>query len=204
MNEYGLRDDTMETVMEAVGTLENNYLTPEGGSDEPIDLKDAVDYCYREFEDIIQTVYGHSTASRFDGKQKILKAIEAEILKNQYIILKGQNEMTLKLGKEMVEIPINTARYARKKYNLTQQQLADLTGIPFRTIQNWEGGQRKCPEYVEAMILDLLDRKFNQPDYKAILEETLDMLEGDLKHLKTAEAKTYVYNLITDIKDSIK
>ena len=95
-------------------------------------------------------------------------------------------------------------RLARQHHGLTQQQLADLTGIPFRTIQNWEGGQRKCPEYVEAMILDLLDRKFNQPDYKTILEEVLDMLEGDLKHLKTDEAKTYVSNLITDIKDSIE
>ena len=41
----------------------------------------------------------------------------------------------------------------RLKLGLTQQQMADLTGIPFRTIQNWEGGQRKCPEYVEKLLL---------------------------------------------------
>ena len=46
---------------------------------------------------------------------------------------------------------------ARLKLNLTQQQLADLTGIPFRTIQNWEGGQRKCPEYVEKLLIFYLD-----------------------------------------------
>ena len=41
----------------------------------------------------------------------------------------------------------------RIKLGLTQHQLAELTGIPFRTIQNWEGGQRKCPEYVERLLL---------------------------------------------------
>lgn len=45
----------------------------------------------------------------------------------------------------------------RLKLGLTQQQLADLTGIPFRTIQNWEGGQRKCPEYVEKLLLFYLE-----------------------------------------------
>jgi DNA-binding transcriptional regulator YiaG len=44
-------------------------------------------------------------------------------------------------------------REARTKLGLTQQQLANLTGIPFRTIQNWEGGQRKCPDYVEKLLL---------------------------------------------------
>lgn len=45
----------------------------------------------------------------------------------------------------------------RLKLGLTQQQLADLTGIPFRTIQNWEGGQRKCPDYVEKLLLFYLE-----------------------------------------------
>lgn len=112
--------------------------------------------------------------------------------------------MTLKLSGNMVEIPLNPIRHARVKHGLTQQQLADLTGIPFRTIQNWEGGQRKCPEYLAKMVVDLLDQKFGQPDHKAILEEVLGMLEGDLKHLKTDEAKTYVTNVITDIRDALK
>lgn len=40
----------------------------------------------------------------------------------------------------------------RKKYGLTQKQLSEITGIPVRTIQNWEGGQRKCPTYVADLI----------------------------------------------------
>lgn len=40
----------------------------------------------------------------------------------------------------------------RIKYNLTQKQLSEVTGIPVRTIQNWEGGQRKCPEYIIELV----------------------------------------------------
>lgn len=87
-NEYGLRDDTMEAVVDAVYTLANNYTNPDNGSDEPISLQDAVAYCYREFEHIIQEVWGFSNACRFDGKRKILKAIECEIQDCDDIILK--------------------------------------------------------------------------------------------------------------------
>ena len=45
----------------------------------------------------------------------------------------------------------------RIELGLTQQQLSNLTGIPFRTIQNWETGQRKCPDYVEKLLLFYLD-----------------------------------------------
>lgn len=88
----------------------------------------------------------------------------------------------------------------RIKLGLTQHQLSEITGVPFRTIQNWEGGQRKCPTYVEKMILD----KLNQPDYKTILEELMDMLKSDLKHLKNPDTKQYVENVIGEIEDSLK
>lgn len=61
----------------------------------------------------------------------------------------------------------------RLRLGLTQQQLADLLGIPFRTIQNWEGGQRKCPDYVERLILD----KLSQANYK--VEETENIIKKE-------------------------
>lgn len=108
---------------------------------------------------------------------------------------------------EMIPMPgLNNfrIRQARIQHGLTQQQLSDLTGIPKRTIENWDSGQRKCPEYVENMVVNLLDQKFNQPDYQTILEEILDMMERDLNHLKTTEARNYVSNVISDLKDAIK
>ena len=41
-------------------------------------------------------------------------------------------------------------------------------------------------------------------DNKTILEEILEMLESDLKTLKTDEAKQYVSNVIEEIKDSLE
>lgn len=96
-----------------------------------------------------------------------------------------------------------TIKEARIRHGLTQQQLANLTGIPKRTIENWEGGQRKCPDYLIQMIINQLDQTFNQPDYKAMLEDLVDELERDLKFLKTDEAKTVVSNVITGIKDAM-
>lgn len=40
-----------------------------------------------------------------------------------------------------------TIKKARKAAGLTQLEMAKLMGIPARTIQNWEGGQRKWTSY---------------------------------------------------------
>lgn len=41
-------------------------------------------------------------------------------------------------------------RQARNLLGLTQSQIFD---VPVRTIQNWEGGQRECPAYVERLVI---------------------------------------------------
>lgn len=92
---------------------------------------------------------------------------------------------------------------ARIKHGLTQKRLSEITGIPERTIQNWEGGQRKCPEYVENMVAGLLEQKFGQPNHKTILEEIGEMIESDIPHL-SGDAKRYAENVLAEIKDSIK
>jgi transcriptional regulator with XRE-family HTH domain len=92
---------------------------------------------------------------------------------------------------------------SRINHGLTQKQLSEITGIPERTIQNWEGGQRKCPDYVEKMVLDTLEQKFGQPDYKTILEEIGEMIESDIPHL-SGDAKQYAENVLAEIKESTK
>ena len=44
-----------------------------------------------------------------------------------------------------------------EKYGLTQTALANRFGIPLRTVQNWAGGQRSAPDYVVAMMVELLE-----------------------------------------------
>jgi DNA-binding transcriptional regulator YiaG len=40
----------------------------------------------------------------------------------------------------------------RKASGMTQQQFGDYFGIPKRTIQNWEAGVNKCPEYLLRLM----------------------------------------------------
>ena len=43
-------------------------------------------------------------------------------------------------------------RELRKQHGLTQQGLADLLGIPKRTIESWEIGNREPAEYIVNLI----------------------------------------------------
>lgn len=40
----------------------------------------------------------------------------------------------------------------RAEYNITQQELSDLTDIPKRTIENWESGKRNPSPWVENLV----------------------------------------------------
>lgn len=51
-----------------------------------------------------------------------------------------------------------TLKEARMKAGLTQQQMSDRLEIPKRSIENWENGSRKCPPYVERLIINELLR----------------------------------------------
>lgn len=47
---------------------------------------------------------------------------------------------------------LSPIRQLRTACGLTQQAFADYFGIPKRTIENWEGGQNSCPEYLISLI----------------------------------------------------
>lgn len=42
----------------------------------------------------------------------------------------------------------------RIKCGLTIKQVSEMTGVPYRTLQNWEAGVRRCPDYVERLVLE--------------------------------------------------
>ncbi len=47
----------------------------------------------------------------------------------------------------------------RKELNMTQSEFGDMFGIPMRTIQEWESGRRKPPDYVLCLIAENLTLK---------------------------------------------
>ena len=46
----------------------------------------------------------------------------------------------------------------RARLGLSQQGMSDATGIPKRTIENWETGVNAPPEWAEKLILEKLAR----------------------------------------------
>lgn len=45
-----------------------------------------------------------------------------------------------------------TIKDLRTMSRMTQKEFANYFTIPKRTIENWESGQRKCPEYLKKLI----------------------------------------------------
>ena len=52
----------------------------------------------------------------------------------------------------------NRIKEARKRFGLTQQQVKDLLGIPTRTQQGWEKGERKPAPWMEEMVIREYER----------------------------------------------
>lgn len=88
----------------------------------------------------------------------------------------------------------------RLELGLTQAELGELLGIPFRSIRNWEGKQRECPAYLERLILEKMD-SIGQPDYKAVLTDLLDHIQREAGSLRTVEAQTFAASVISKIKE---
>lgn len=51
-----------------------------------------------------------------------------------------------------------TIKEARKKAGLSQARMSEILKIPKRTIENWETGERKPPEYVKRLVINELKR----------------------------------------------
>ena len=53
---------------------------------------------------------------------------------------------------------MKSIKEARLEAKLTQAQMSERMGIPKRTIEEWERGNRKPPEYVERLVIAELER----------------------------------------------
>lgn len=62
---------------------------------------------------------------------------------------------------------MRTVREARVYAGLTQAKMSELLGIPKRTIENWETGSRKCPEWAERLVVEKLESIAERGDYDA-------------------------------------
>jgi DNA-binding transcriptional regulator YiaG len=74
-----------------------------------------------------------------------------------------------------------TIKKLRTASGMTQQQFSDYFNIPKRTIENWEGGQRKCPEY----LLDLMEYKLSNEGITAKGVERTEISTREILELRS-------------------
>lgn len=55
-------------------------------------------------------------------------------------------------------------KQARLKAGLSKKELSEIYRIPLRSIQQWEEGSRKPPEYVVNLLLRCIELDFNHED----------------------------------------
>lgn len=48
------------------------------------------------------------------------------------------------------------------KYSMNIKGISDYFDIPYKTVQKWCSGERKCPEYVINMMRIILDNNYKQ------------------------------------------
>ena len=47
-----------------------------------------------------------------------------------------------------------TIEDARKSCGMSRKDVAEWLEIPYRTLTNWENGERPCPPYIEKLIVE--------------------------------------------------
>lgn len=61
-----------------------------------------------------------------------------------------------------------TFKELREQSGMTRNQFVEYFGIPYRTIQDWELGNRNCPEY----LLELLEYKLR---HEGLIRADMDL-----------------------------
>ena len=89
-----------------------------------------------------------------------------------------------------------TIKETRIKHGMTIKQVSDLTGVPYRSLQNWEAGVRTCPDYVENMVVTMINRRC---DHQTFLEVLQKVLQTDFENATSEETKEHIRKTIQTI-----
>lgn len=50
----------------------------------------------------------------------------------------------------------NTIKELRESIGMNRKEFSEYTGIPIRTLEDWEAGRRRPPEYVPRLLAYML------------------------------------------------
>lgn len=87
-----------------------------------------------------------------------------------------------------------TIKELRKQYNITQSKLSEITGIPVRSISNWETVARECAPYIPELVACRL----REWDAKNVETKTLEELRAMSENSTDIELLTDIYKELED------
>ena len=68
--------------------------------------------------------------------------------------------------KTKIETQIQELKKLRTKTGLNRKQFADFFGIPLRTMEDWEAGKRKMPDYLLHLMTYKIQTEYLYTKYR--------------------------------------
>lgn len=96
---------------------------------------------------------------------------------------------------------MNKIKELREMHRMNMKQFAEYFGIPYRTVQNWEAGVNKCPEYLLKLMEFKLDQEAHLAQHRGDFKKLFDHLMADEsldKQLKDDAGMTFYPSIIIE------
>ena len=74
---------------------------------------------------------------------------------------------------------MNKFKELRERSRMNMAQFAEYFGIPYRTVQNWEAGINKCPEYLLRLMEFKIDQEIHLVRHRDDFKKLFDLLMAD-------------------------
>ena len=114
----------------------------------------------------------------------ILCGLKSFFVKYEYFALRGaQNHVILMMIKRIARYAMDTAntiKELRESIGMSRKEFSEHTGIPVRTLEDWEAARRTPPEYIPRLIA-------YQLKYEELVKDFANRVEFDT--VKTKEEK---------------
>lgn len=89
----------------------------------------------------------------------------------------------------------------REASGMSRQQFVEYFGIPYRTVQDWELGNRKCPEYLFNLMRYKLEIEKHKADLIKLAEYLADNEDTDIKLYCNAGLNAYPSTMLDEITE---
>lgn len=81
-----------------------------------------------------------------------------------------------------------TIKEIRARSGMSRAEFSRKYSIPIRTLENWEGGARKCPPYLEKLLERAVREDCQNPEMAILTEDGRQAVEnGDIAAGKAAK-----------------